>query len=489
MSSSDYSPIDVLYDDIYENEYSESELRNKTSSLNSLSLKEGTIDRWKTKRKLFLFICGFIVFLIPLTSAIYVPTMPVIVGKGVTTQTYIVLSLCSFTLFTGLMPLFYGPLLDRFGRKKFLFSTLLAFVGANIMAGSSIEGITLTISRGFQAITNGGFMIAATSVIADVYPPNQRGTAIGIVMVPAMIGPAIGPAIGGFLSQYVSWRSTFYLLALLSLIVWALVTFKLPETHPRIITEEKYFNKLQQNFENAKNMGELFTETSELLDSMDNEFEELKLNFKDPPPFNPLNTLKIILHWPIAFCCITNGFTFALMFVVINLWPQIIENNFPDVSSFESGLLITVYGAGAIVGSLVGGKAADKLKIKYGKGAMLSCSLISSIGISVSTFIFSIFVEDMITIPTILSFFIGFFGMSNRNSTVSFLLSMFPPEKSGAATATLLLTQFSVVVVELIFISILNSLYSPLVGFGTFSIINMLVLPFCIYTMIKKWKE
>lgn len=55
----------------------------------------------------------------------------------------------------------------------------------------------------------GAYRGAGIGAIADVYRPDQRGLAIGIVLVSTLVGPVIGPLLGGFLTQGESSSSTW----------------------------------------------------------------------------------------------------------------------------------------------------------------------------------------------------------------------------------------------------------------------------------------
>ena len=46
-------------------------------------------------------------------------------------------------------------------------------------------------------------------VVADVFPPEERGAASGLFMIPLLVGPIVGPLLGGGLAQAFGWRSTF----------------------------------------------------------------------------------------------------------------------------------------------------------------------------------------------------------------------------------------------------------------------------------------
>ena len=76
----------------------------------------------------------------------------------------------------------------------------------------------------------GSTIIIAQSIVADVYPEEERGTAMGRVLAPMLLGPIIAPIIGGVLSQAFGWRSNFMFLALLNVLVVICVLF-VPETN------------------------------------------------------------------------------------------------------------------------------------------------------------------------------------------------------------------------------------------------------------------
>ena len=56
------------------------------------------------------------------------------------------------------------------------------------------------------------FIAVGGAVVADVFPPEQRGTASGLFMIPLLVGPIVGPLLGGGLAEAFGWRSTFIFL-------------------------------------------------------------------------------------------------------------------------------------------------------------------------------------------------------------------------------------------------------------------------------------
>ena len=94
----------------------------------------------------------------------------------------------------------------------------------------------------------GSTIIIAQSIVADVYPEEERGTAMGRVLAPMLLGPIIAPIIGGVLSQAFGWRSNFMFLALLNVLVVICVLF-VPETNHWHIRHKFINNNTDSNID------------------------------------------------------------------------------------------------------------------------------------------------------------------------------------------------------------------------------------------------
>lgn len=57
-------------------------------------------------------------------------------------------------------------------------------------------------------------MSLGAATLADIYEPSVRGTMMGVYVSAPLLGPALGPIIGGLLTQYFSWRATFWFLTI-----------------------------------------------------------------------------------------------------------------------------------------------------------------------------------------------------------------------------------------------------------------------------------
>lgn len=114
----------------------------------------------------------------------------------------------AMTIIALLLPV--GRLADLVGLKKlYLAGSVVLIVGA-LLSGASDRLVTLILARIIQgagaAMTQGTGM----AIIVAVFPPGERGKAIGLIMTMVGAGAIAGPAVGGLLVDFLGWRSVFF---------------------------------------------------------------------------------------------------------------------------------------------------------------------------------------------------------------------------------------------------------------------------------------
>ena len=121
----------------------------------------------------------------------------------------------------------FGRIADIYGRKKIFTWGIGIFTLASLLCGLANSATMLIAWRVLQGI--GGAMLAGTAValLITVFPANERGKVLGIVVAATYIGLSLGPVLGGVLTQHLGWRSIFFLGALLGLSVLGVVLWKL----------------------------------------------------------------------------------------------------------------------------------------------------------------------------------------------------------------------------------------------------------------------
>ncbi|MDQ7785042.1 MAG: MFS transporter [Desulfomonilaceae bacterium] len=115
----------------------------------------------------------------------------------------------SYLLSTAVFILPFGKAADIYGRKKMYVWGMAVFTAATLFAALAASSYQLLFARVLQGA--GSAMIFSTSmaILTSVFPPTERGKAIGITVAMVYIGLSAGPFLGGALTYYFTWRSVF----------------------------------------------------------------------------------------------------------------------------------------------------------------------------------------------------------------------------------------------------------------------------------------
>jgi EmrB/QacA subfamily drug resistance transporter len=101
---------------------------------------------------------------------------------------------------------------DRaFGQRATMVGALAIFMAGSVLGGIAPNETVLTVARVIQGAAAGVVQPLAMILLFQVFPPNQRGAAMGIFGIGVVLAPALGPWIGGLLIDAFSWRYVFYL--------------------------------------------------------------------------------------------------------------------------------------------------------------------------------------------------------------------------------------------------------------------------------------
>jgi EmrB/QacA subfamily drug resistance transporter len=121
----------------------------------------------------------------------------------------------------------FGRLADIYGRKKIFTLGIAAFTMTSFLCAFSSSAPMLILFRVFQGASSSMMFATAIAILTSVFPPQERGKALGINVAAVYIGLSLGPFLGGLLTQHLTWRSVFLVNIPLGLITICLVLWKL----------------------------------------------------------------------------------------------------------------------------------------------------------------------------------------------------------------------------------------------------------------------
>jgi DHA2 family multidrug resistance protein len=117
------------------------------------------------------------------------------------------------------------------GRKKFFMICLIIFTASSLLCGIAPSLVTIILFRVLQGVGGGGMQPMAQAILADSFPPRQRGSAFALYGITTIVAPTIGPTLGGWITDNFSWRWIFFINLPVGILALFLV-FRLIEDPP-----------------------------------------------------------------------------------------------------------------------------------------------------------------------------------------------------------------------------------------------------------------
>ena len=182
-------------------------------------------------RHLIIVILGALSTISPFAVDMYLPAFPEIAGALHTSTARISLSLASY--FAGLAAgqLFYGPLLDRFGRKLPLYAGMLIFIAASVLCLGSHSVQWLIAMRFVQALGGCAAQVAAMAMVRDFFHVDETAKIISLLILVISASPLLAPSVGVFVATHMGWQWVFIVLASFVVFMMAVSQCFLPEGH------------------------------------------------------------------------------------------------------------------------------------------------------------------------------------------------------------------------------------------------------------------
>ena len=178
-----------------------------------------------------ILILGTLTALAPFSIDMYLPGFKAIARDLDTSAAKVSLSLTGFFIGISAGQLLYGPLLDRFGRKKPLYIGLVVYILASVGCSMAHSIESLIVLRFIQAIGSCASTVASVAMVRDLFPVKDSAKVFSLLILVLGASPMIAPTIGGYVTAAFGWSYVFLILALLGLIVLAASILWLPDSY------------------------------------------------------------------------------------------------------------------------------------------------------------------------------------------------------------------------------------------------------------------
>src|SRR5437879_2064274 len=130
-----------------------------------------------------------------------------------------------------------GWLAGAVGRNRFFMACLTVFTISSLLCGLAPSLGVLLLFRVMQGAGGGGLQPMAQAILADTFPPQQRGLAFALYGITAIMAPTIGPNLGGWITFNYSWRWIFFINLPVGILTWLLVR--------RFVEDPPYISRLK----------------------------------------------------------------------------------------------------------------------------------------------------------------------------------------------------------------------------------------------------
>ncbi|TDZ49699.1 Itaconate transport protein [Colletotrichum trifolii] len=413
---------------------------------------------YTTWEKRFLVLgASLAAFFSPFTAQIYLPALTVLAQDFHVSDSDMNLTLTTYMIFQGIVPMFIGSLADNSGRRPAYVICFVVYIAANIGLALSQNYASLLVVRCLQSAGSSSTVALASAVVADVITSAERGQYIGITVVPVVLAPALGPVLGGVLAQYLGWRSIFWFLAIFSGLFFAALILFFPETCRTIVDDgsirpPRLYRTGQQLLRDySRKQKEDRAQMTRSTTGGTSNTARPSLKFK----INPFGSLLLLFEKELGLLLGFSAVVFAGFYAIAASMPTQLERLY-GFDSLKVGLMYLPLAGGSVVAAFLVGplinwnyrRHCKRLGVPFDKSRQQDLSkfpiekarlevglpllFLSSILLLVWGWILQ--VGAPVAVPCVVLFFFGI-GMIGFNNTSNTLIVDIHPGRAGTATA------------------------------------------------------
>ncbi|AYG43348.1 Bcr/CflA family efflux MFS transporter [Pseudomonas sp. Leaf58] len=182
----------------------------------------------------------------PLAIDFYLPAFPAMAQAFATDEKHVQTTLAAYFLGLSIGQLAYGPVADRFGRRKPLMFGVTLFTLASLACAYAPNLDTLVLARFVQALGGCAGMVLSRAIVSDKCDPVASAKVFSQLMLVMGLAPILAPMLGGVLVNVAGWQSIFLALSLFSAGCLLAVSLGLPESLPEHMPRQPLSGALRQ---------------------------------------------------------------------------------------------------------------------------------------------------------------------------------------------------------------------------------------------------
>jgi len=212
---------------------------NETSPKNSLN------------KSFLIVLLGMLAALSTLTIAMYIPGFSQMAMDFSVEESKIAFTLTSYFIGITIGQLIYGPVIDKFGRRKPLLIALILYIITSVGCALASSLDMMIALRFLQALGASAGMVSALAIITDVFEPKDRPKAFSLVMTVLGVAPIISPTLGSFFVATYNWEAVFYAITGYGTAMALLIFIFLPETISHKSSDKFQVKGVLENYGNV----------------------------------------------------------------------------------------------------------------------------------------------------------------------------------------------------------------------------------------------
>src|SRR5262245_8971660 len=171
---------------------------------------EGHLYSSTTARNIAVASAMAAMFMQTLDSTIANVALPHMQGSLSASRDQITWVLTSYIVSAAIMTAPVGWFASRFGKKRLAIVSMTGFTIMSMLCGAAQTLDQMVLFRLLQGAFGAALSPLSQAIMLDLYPPEKRGSIMGIWSMGVMLGPILGPTLGGYLTESYSWRWVFY---------------------------------------------------------------------------------------------------------------------------------------------------------------------------------------------------------------------------------------------------------------------------------------